>query len=295
MTVSEKAALVRDARDEYGLGPALSALSLARSSWHYQSHRTRYDEKHKELQRPLLAIAKKHPDYGYRRATTELSNQVGRRVNSKVVRKLAQMWGLTVLRRPKAPRPSSIRRTITEAGDRANLLLRMNDIAAFSVLVTDFTELRYAHGKVWLMPILGLVSKLVFGYAVGRRSTTLALRAWAHARRCLRRLGVPVEGLIIHHDRDSVYTSDAWVRRHLIEDKTRLSYALRGARDNSEMESFNGRFKTENGELFAEAETVEQLLMLVRRRLAYYNRERRHSSLGNRTPWSVVQELIAEE
>ena len=130
---------------------------------------------------------------------------------------------------------------------------------------------------------------------MGRRSTALALRAWVQARRRLRRLGVPVEGLIIHHDRDSVYTSDAWVRRHLIEDNTRLSYALRGARDNAEMESFNGRFKTENGELFAEAETAEQLFTLVDHRLAYYNRERRHSSLGNRTPWSVVQELLTQE
>jgi transposase InsO family protein len=99
--------------------------------------------------------------------------------------------------------------------------------------------------------------------------------------RTLRRFGVAVAGVIVHHDRDPVYTSDDWGRRVLIEDQARLSYALRGARDNNaEMQSFNGRFKGENRELFREVESFDQLAALVAVRMQHCNSKRRHSSLA---------------
>ena len=296
MTTARKAELVREAQAEFGLGAALSALDLPRSTWYYQSQRQAYEDKHRALKRPLLAIAQTFPEYGYRRATDDLSERLGRPINTKVVRRLAKLWGLTQLRRPRAPRASAIRRTIEEAGERANLLVDLEDIELFEVLLTDFTELVYARGKAWLMPILDSHSKLVPGCAVGRRrSRRLALKAWARARRRLRSLGVSIEGVIMHHDRDSVYTSDDWVRRVLLDDRARLSYALRGARDNPDMESFNGRFKTENQDLFGDVESFEELVTLVGKRMSHYNCRRKHSSIGNTPPMTYVRRLLAEE
>jgi len=40
------------------------------------------------------------------------------------------------------------------------------------------------------------------------------------------------EGLIVHHDQDSVYTSYRWLRQLLIEDKAVVSFCERGAKDN---------------------------------------------------------------
>lgn len=297
MTTSEKTALVRTVEQSAGLGVALSVVDLPRSTWYYQARRRPYEVKHAALKAPLLKIAATFPEYGYRRSTDELSERVGRPVSHKVVQKLAQIWGLTPLRRPRAPRASAVRRTIIEAGDRANLLLTLDhDTRIFEVLVTDFTELVYGAGKAWLMPILDKRSKLVVGHAVSRsRNRTTALAAWQKARRTLRRFHAGVQGVIVHHDRDAVYTSDDWVRRLLIEDQARLSYALRGARDNAEMESFNGRFKGENRELFAEAETLEQLVGLVGVRVEHYNSKRRHSSIGNVPPRTYVQRHLGEE
>ena len=59
-----------------------------------------------------------------------------------------------------------------------------------------------------------------------------------------------------------------------------LSYALRGAKDNPEMESFNGRFKTEGHSLFLKAQAIDDLIAVVDNRMCYYNTERRHSSIG---------------
>ena len=165
--------------------------------------------------------------------------------------------------------------------------MQLEDIGLFDVLYTDFTELVYAGGraKAHLMVLLDHAGKLVLGHAVAERAVReLALEAWKRAKRTLRRLGQPLEGLIVHHDQDSVFTSYAWTARLLMDDDVRISYALRGARDNPEIESFHGRFKGENHSLFLDAEDLSELQAVVARRIRYYNRERRHSSLGNHSP-----------
>ena len=78
----------------------------------------------------------------------------------------------------------------------------------------------------------------------------------------------------MHHDQDSVYTGHVWTGQLLLEDKVRLSYALNGARDNPEMECFNGHFKQEGNSLFLDAHGMEELKMVVSRQMKYYNRKR---------------------
>jgi transposase InsO family protein len=76
----------------------------------------------------------------------------------------------------------------------------------------------------------------------------------------------------------------------LLQDQVRLSFALQGAKDNPEMESFNSRFKSENQALFLEAQTLAELQTLVADRMAYYNTDRRHSSLGYISPPAFIRQ-----
>ena len=62
----------------------------------------RYAEKYAHLEAPLKATAEAHPEYGYRRATTELRESYGHRVNRKVVERLHRLWDL-----PVAPCPAA--------------------------------------------------------------------------------------------------------------------------------------------------------------------------------------------
>lgn len=148
MSVREKVGLARSGVEEYPLGIVLSALELARSTWYY--HRARavrsYEEKYAELRRPLEGIARDHSGYGYRRTVPELRERLGRVVNHKVVRKLHQCWDLPLRRGTRRPKPSGVRQAIEAAGDRVNLVARLDDIGIFDVLYTDFTELVYAGG-----------------------------------------------------------------------------------------------------------------------------------------------------
>lgn len=285
--------LVEKYGKEYGVNQALAALGLSKGTWHYRRCGSRaYTEKYAHLKGPLLKIAREHPGYGYRKVTAEL-HENGLYVNHKVVQNLQKAWDLPIVRSTRAPRQSAIRRALREMGSRVNLVLQLEEIGIFEVLFTDFTELIYARGrrKAYLMPIVDHTSKLAVGWAVGDSADTeLALRAYGRALRRLQRFGVVVDGVIVHHDQDPVYTSHAWVQTLRIRDGVRLSYSLEGARQNTHMESFNGHFKGENTSLIWEQDDLDALNSIVDSRMHYYNHRRRHASLGNKVPVVFLKE-----
>ena len=164
MSTEEKVSLVREVQDEHGLSSALAALQLPRSTWYYhQNHRVPYTEKYAYLRGPLEAIARTHHEYGYRRTTPELREVYSFIVNHKVVQRLHQEGDLPLIRGTKPPKISGVRKAITAAGDRINLVAGRETIQAFEVAYTDFTELIYADGrrKAYLIPIIDHTSKLI--------------------------------------------------------------------------------------------------------------------------------------
>ena len=80
----------------------------------------------------------------------------------------------------------------------------------------------------------------------------------------------------------------------MLDDKLQLSYALAGAKDNPVIESFNSRFKAEGHSLFLEAGTVAELSQVVNERMAYYNQQRRHSSIGYQAPLAYIRQVRNE-
>jgi putative transposase len=87
--VTARVQLVEQARRSAGLPAALPAIGLARSTWYYRTHHPEpHSERHAALRRPLEQIARAHPDYGYRRTTTELRERLGQPINHKLVRRL---------------------------------------------------------------------------------------------------------------------------------------------------------------------------------------------------------------
>jgi len=295
MSNGHKVALARAVEGSYATASVLASLELPRSTWYYhQRRRVSYGQKYRHLREPLEAIARRSPEYGYRRTTVELRETYGHRINHKVVQRLHRMWELPLIRGTKPPKPSGVRQAITAAGDRINLVAGKERIEPFEVAYADFTELIYVNGraKARLIPIIDHASKLVLGWAVGDRAvTSLALEAWGQAKQALRSHGVRLQRVIVHHDQDPVFTSYGWTARLLLKDHVRVSYALNGARDNPEMEGFNSRFKNENRSLFLDARTLHELEAVVAERMAYYNRERRHSSIGYRAPATFVATL----
>lgn len=289
---------VASVRDEYSLTTALSVAELPKSTWYYhQKHKVSFEEKYAHLQPILEEIAREHPEYGYRRTQKELAEAYGYAHGKELVRQLHKRWHLRLLHSTRRSEPSQVRQAIDKAGERANMVAQMENIGLFVVLYTDFTELRFANGtrKVYLMPIIGHTSKLAFGWAIGTSANTeVALAAWRKAQQTMRELDIDWAGMIMHHDQDPVYTGYAWTEQLLLEDRLRISYALNGARDNPQMESFIGHFKDEGRSLFLEAETVNELRRVVDQRMVYYNGERRHSSIGYQSPLAYIRQVRDE-
>lgn len=295
MSTEEKVDLASSVWEEYGLAPALAVLELPKSTWYYhRNQKISYKEKYAQLRPTLEEIIHKNPAYGAPRITKELHENYELFINHKVVQRLLQTWDLSILRTVKKPKPSPMKRAIDEAGDRANLVAQMEEIGLFEVAYTDFTEILYANGtcKAYLMPIVGHVCKMVYGWALGKSANTdLALMAWEKAKTTFGEHDIPYLGMIIHHDQDPVYTGYRWLYQLLLQDQGRVSYALNGAKDNPEMESFNGRFKTEGGSLFLDAQNMPQLIGMVDRQMNYYNIERRHSSIGQVSPLTYIEQV----
>ena len=297
MTTEQKVALVEAAEETYGLNQALAAVGLPKSTWYY--HRTQkvsYEDKYAHLQPALEEIARKHPEYGILRTTEELRDSYGQVINHKVVQRLHQLWGYRLLRSTRRPRPSKVRQAIVEAGERANLVAQLERISLFQVAYTDFTELLYANGqrRAHLISIIGHECKMAYGWAIGEGpDAATALHAWERAKETFRQLGIPYEDMILHHDQGSAFISYAWTGKLLLKEGVRLSYALQGFKDNPEMESFFSRFKEEGRSLFFDAPSITELAALVDSRMAYYNADRRHSSVGYVSPLTYIQRVRA--
>jgi transposase InsO family protein len=297
MTTEQKVALVETAWETYGLNRALAAVDLAKSTWYYhRQQKVDYEAKYAYLRPTLKEIARRHPEYGILRTTEELRDSYDLVVNHKVVQRLHKLWDLRLLRSTRRPKPSKVRQVIVEAGERVNLVAQMEEIELFQVAYTDFTELLYADGqhKAHLIVIIDHASKLAYGWAIGEGpDAATALRAWKQAKKTFRKLGIPVKGVVVHQDQGSAFISYAWTSQLLLKDEARLSYALRGFKDNPEMESFFSRFKEENRSLFLDAQNLVELVAVVDDRMTYYCTDRRHSSIGYVPPLTYIAQVRA--
>jgi transposase InsO family protein len=148
--------------------------------------------------------------------------------------------------------------------------------------VADITYLPTAEGWLYLAVVLDLYSRRIVGYSVqSSMELVLVTDALEQAFRSRR----PVPGLIHHSDRGSQYTSHTYqslLRRYGVT----ISMSRRGScHDNAPVESFFGTLKNElhlRGDPF---ETHEEARHAVFEYIEiFYNRQRRHSTLGYCTP-----------
>jgi putative transposase len=288
--VDEKVELVDRYRDEYGLNACLRALGLSKSTWHHRQHRPDPALRDQALRDDLRAVIQGNPGYGYRPIQVELEETGKGRVNHKRLLRVLRRYELGLPRCLPAATPSAVQQLIRQAGSSVNLV-QGRSFPVLQAFTTDFTELVYAGGtrKAHLIALVDLESHWAGGWALGPAADHgLALRALDDLREHLKALGRDLQGVIIHHDQDTVFTCHAWLRRLLLREGARVSYTEHGCRDNPWTESFWGRLKTEIDSAIRDTETMAELTALMAERMTYYNQRRRHSSLGQVAPWRYL-------
>jgi len=283
-----------------GVTACCKVLDLAKSTFYLNcnkpSKEDNFKDKYRHIKKIVQKIIESNPAYGYRRIIAELRDTYSIIINHKPLKRLLRLWGLCLKRHVKAPKQSGILGILKFLGVKANLVKALDKVLPFGLIYTDMTEINYAHGKLYLIIYLDHITKKVLGYALGDHPDTgLVLRAYrlakATLRRELKRISLKLNEIIVHQDQGSIYTGYTYVEELLDDDRT-LSYSRPATpTDNPEMESFNGRFKTENRQIFLEAETAGELENLVKKQIEYYNQKRRHSSLHNISPDNYIKKL----
>lgn len=295
--MDDKVELVDRYRHEYGLNACLRALGLSKGTWHHRQHRPDPALRDQALRDQLRALIQQHPGYGYRPIQAELEETGRGPVNHKRLLRVLRRYELGLPRCLPAATPSAVQRLLREAGASVNLV-HGRSFDVLEAFTTDFTELAYAGRarKAYLIALVDLASHWAGGWALGPSADhRLALRALDDLCGHLKALGRDLQGVILHHDQDPVFTGHAWLRRLLLKEGARVSFTEHGCRDNPWTESFWGRLKTEIDSAIRDAETMTELTTLVAQRMTYYNQRRRHSSLGQVAPWTFLGRALGRD
>jgi len=152
--------------------------------------------------------------------------------------------------------------------------------------LTDITYIPTREGWLYLAAVLDLFGRRIVGWAMSKRMTAdltaKALRMAIGQRR-------PGAGLIHHSDQGSQYTDGGY--QTLLSDHG-IQPSMNGVGtwyDNAPMESFFGTLKSEwvhHRAYYSREEAKTDLFFYIE---AFYNRRRRHSSLGYLSPEAYEQ------
>jgi transposase InsO family protein len=218
--------------------------------------------------------------YGRPRVHVELRS-AGIRVGAKRVGRLMKASGISGVRR------RAFRKTTDSAHDlpiAPNTLDRKFDVAQIASLnrvwAGDITYLPTREGWLYLAVVLDLVSRRVIGWSMKTTlDRSLAIDAITAAIRNRR----STSKVLFHSDRGSQYASEDF-RALLKEHGIRASMSRKAeCWDNAVVESFFGTMKMELGDPIWESRAAARAAVFDYIEI-WYNRKRRHSTLGYVSP-----------
>ena len=266
---------------EFPIGLMCRVLRVSRSGYYAWCARPQ-SKRARRRQSLLAAIRSVHADsrrrYGSPRVHASLV-AAGQPCSVHTVARLMREHDL------RARRPKVFRRTTdsSHAWPVAENLLGRDFCASAAnrKWVADITFIPTAEGWLYLAVELDLHSRQVVGWAMSDRITTdltIAALTMAIERRH------PPGGLIHHSDRGSQYASHAF-RRMLTAHAMRASMSRRGdVYDNAVMESCFATLKKELIHDARYATRAEARAAIFEYLEVFYNRQRRHSTLGYQSP-----------
>lgn len=258
-------------------------LGLNRSSYYYQPNlvdcisknmSVKNAEENLSYMKQIDQLYMKWPFYGSRRMATVL-NREGYRVNRKRIQRLMRLMGIQAI----YPKP---RLSIREQEHKIYPYL-LRDISierSDQVWCADITYLPLRHGFVYLVAILDWYSRYVLSWQLSNTlDTVFCLEALEEALKSQ-------EPEIFNSDQGCQFTSSAFTSR-LKEAGIKISMDSRGrVFDNIFIERLWRSLKYEDIYL-KEYQTVMQLSAGLDNYFRFYNYERPHQSLENKTPAMV--------
>ncbi len=275
--MSAKRALIEPDAKNPSLRRQCALLGLNRSSWYTPAPVDDESAENQRVMDRINAIYTDHPFYGSRKLTAVLHRE-GYRVNRKRVRRLMRAMGLVSV----APKPNTSRPHPQQAV-YPYLLRGVVIERPHQVWSTDITYLRIERGWAYLVALIDWHSRYVLAWRLSNTmDTAFCVDALTEA---LEQHGTPE---IFNTDQGSQFTSAAFIEV-LNHHHIRISMDGKGrALDNIFIERLWRSLKYEEVYLkhyqsLREAQT--ELSVYFR----FYNTDRPHQSLDDRTPEQVYR------
>ena len=264
MSTKEKKQMIEPERREPSISRQCQLLGLNRSSFYYKPQPIKLEDL--ELMRLIDEQYLKTPSYGSRSMTRHFRRQ-GRKVNRKRIQRLMRLMGI-----PEHKIFPYLLRNLTI--DHVN-----------QVWASDITYIPMARGFMYLVVVMDWYSRQILSWRV---SNTLESDFCVHALNdALNRYGTPE---IFNTDQGAQFTSNDFTQT-LKDHNVLISMDGRGrCQDNIFIERLWWTIK--HNYLYRHSfMTGSQLRRGLSDWIRYYNHERGHSSLDDRTPNEVYYEL----
>jgi transposase InsO family protein len=280
-------------RREYPLPDMCSVLSVSISGYRAWRNGGTPDSTRLNDAQAVTLIKAIHAEvkgaYGSRRMHRELKGR-GHRIGINRVERLMREAGIRARHKRRFKATTDSKHSMPVA---ANLLARnFTPPAPNKVWTGDITYIATGEGWLYLAIVLDLFNREVIGWSIKPRMTadivTDALSmAWFRRK--------PEAGVIFHSDRGSQYASHA-MRDKLAEYGMTASMSRKGnCWDNAPTESFFNSLKNErvHGTRYAtRAEAEADLFEYI---AIFYNRRRRHSTLGYNSPTQFLTDWLSKQ
>jgi putative transposase len=215
--------------------------------------------------------------YGWRRIRAELADAYGQRVNKKLIRAIMAEQAISGLPRRRKGKPNLVHRATS--ADLVNRVFHRD--GPNQLWMTDITEHPTREGKLYCCVVLDAWSRRVVGWSLDRRATAAMVNAALGMAIDARK---PSRGALVHSDHGSQYTSWTFSQRVRAAGLAHSLGTIGDAFDNAAVESFWARMQTELLDTRKWMTRVELSTAIFDWVEVFYNRTRRHSSLGMLSP-----------
>ena len=280
-----KYAIVYQHRKQYPVRMMCRAMSVSRSGYYDwqgrpESARTRH---HRELTEKINHFHQvSRETYGSPRIREDLL-EAGERIGENTIALLMQRAGIV----PKTVRKFRVTTDSRKTVPAPNLLEQQFTVKNPNQRwVSDITFIPTREGWLYLAVIIDLYSRAVIGWSIKKRMKTELVTDALKMALMRRKIKSP---LLLHSDQGSQYGAEDY-RAMLAKNNIECSMSRKGnCWDNAVAESFFHTLKTElvhHEDYFSRTEAKASIFEYIE---VFYNRQRRHSHIGQMAP------LIFEE
>ncbi len=281
-------AFIRAEEASYPVSLLCSMLEVSRSGYYAWCDRplSKRAEADRALAAEIIDIhARSKQRYGSPRIHEELIDN-NTRVSRKRVARVMRDNGISAQIKPRFVKTTDSNHEFPIA---PNLLERnFTTDAPNKAWVGDITYVRTLQGWLYLAVLIDLFSRRVVGWAMSERIDTALVTSALHMAVAQRK---PARGLIHHTDRGSQYA--AHDHRNALKDiGAECSMSRKGdCWDNAVAESFFASLRKEltNRVVFTNPDVARTHVFEYIE--AFYNRERRHSTIGYKSPVSFEKQM----